>query len=232
VCDTVEELAVQPSHLVFSSFSRPVVAVLRRRLPHFDCAFLVEGIPNDWEEFMAAHQCMSLNFGWPHPANTPAKIQECASKTPCYCYTINDGEVARKLLSLGVRGVFSDCPHLVMQALARYALETSNNTAPGLGDTVAEGCREGGGGGGGGGGNNLDVKIREAFWTWDSLEAPKLPDAQVLSDLRRVVFIEEQNVSEEDEWEGGEEECWHWLAVVDGRFVGTVRLKPNGIYVV
>ena len=28
MCDTVEELAVQPSHLVFSSFSRPVVAVL------------------------------------------------------------------------------------------------------------------------------------------------------------------------------------------------------------
>ena len=137
------------------------------------------------------------------------------------------------LLSLGVRGVFSDCPDLVMKALSRYELEleTSKETAPGTGDTVAGGGREGKGGGGGGGGS-VDVTIREAFWTWDSLETPKLPDAQVLSDLRRVVFIEEQNVPEKDEWEGGEEECWHWLAVVDGRFVGTVRLKPNGIYVV
>ena len=61
MCDTVEALAVQPSQLVFSSFSRPVLAVLRRRLPLFDCAFLVEGIPNDWEEFMAANQCVSVN---------------------------------------------------------------------------------------------------------------------------------------------------------------------------
>ena len=64
-----------------------------------------------------------------------------------------------------------------------------------------------------------DVAIREA--TWES-------DAKDLSGIRRVVFIEEQNVSEEDEWEGGEEDCWHWIAVVDGRPVGTARLKPNG----
>ena len=49
VCDTIEKLNVQPSDLVFSSFSRPAIAVLRRRLPHFRCAFLVEAIPDDWE---------------------------------------------------------------------------------------------------------------------------------------------------------------------------------------
>jgi hypothetical protein len=91
---------------------------------------------------------VSLNFGWPHPANTPAKVQECANKTLCYGYTINDGEVARKLLSLGVRGVFSDCPDLVMQALLRYQLETSNEKSPGTSDTVAGGNREGERGGG------------------------------------------------------------------------------------
>ena len=37
VCDTIEKLNVQPSDLVFSSFSRPAIAVLRRRLPHFRC---------------------------------------------------------------------------------------------------------------------------------------------------------------------------------------------------
>ena len=217
VCDTIEDFGVQPSQLVFSSFSRPAIAVLRRRLPHFSCAFLVEDIPDDWEEFMAAHGCASLNFGWPHPANTPAKIEECASKVPCYVYTINDGEVARQLLSLGVSGVFSDCPHLVQQALARSGLDTSI-TPRGSDETVA--AR----------GKNVNaqrVTIREAPWTWDSLGV-ELPDAQILSDLRRVVFIEEQNVSEEDEWEGGEEECWHWLAVVDGQSVGTVRVKPDG----
>jgi len=74
-------------------------------------------------------------------------------------------------------------------------------------------------GGEGGDGGAQDIAIREA--TWES-------DAKDLSGIRRVVFIEEQNVSEEDEWEGGEEDCWHWMAVVDGRPVGTARLKPNG----
>ena len=119
VCDTIEKLNVQPSDLAFSSFSRPAVAVLRRRLPHFRCAFLVEAIPDDWQQFMAAHQCLSLNFDWKNPANTPARIEACARQALCYSYTVNDGEVAHKLLSLGVRGVFSDCPHLVSDALAR-----------------------------------------------------------------------------------------------------------------
>jgi len=119
VCDTIEKLNVQPSDLVFSSFSRPAIAVLRRRLPHFRCAFLVEAIPDDWQQFMAAHQCVSLNFDWKNPANAPSRIESCARQVLCYSYTVNDGEVAHKLLSLGVSGVFSDCPHLVSEALVR-----------------------------------------------------------------------------------------------------------------
>jgi glycerophosphoryl diester phosphodiesterase len=117
VCDTIEASKVQPNALIFSSFSRPAIAVLRRRLPHFCCGFLVEEIPDDWEAFMALHQCASLNFWWKHAGNTQARIQECTSKVPCYSYTVNDGCVAARLLSWGVSGVFSDCPHVVSMAL-------------------------------------------------------------------------------------------------------------------
>ena len=62
VCAVVEECNCHPCELVFSSFSREIIRVLRQRLPHFSCAFLVEGIPDDWCQFVDELQCVSLNF--------------------------------------------------------------------------------------------------------------------------------------------------------------------------
>ena len=117
VCDTIESCHVDPAKLVFSSFSRPAIAVLHRRLPHFNCAFLCEDIPADWESFMKSHNCVSLNFDWRSPTASRELIQECTSKFLCYSYTVNDGEVAHRLISWGVSGVFSDCPAAILATL-------------------------------------------------------------------------------------------------------------------
>ena len=117
VCDTIEQCGVLPSELVFSSFSRPAIAVLRSRLPHFQCAFLVKKIPDDWFDFMIRHDCVSLNFHWNEEENTRERIQECARNVLCYSYTVNDPTVAQRLLSWGVSGVFSDCPNIISEAL-------------------------------------------------------------------------------------------------------------------
>lgn len=117
VCDTIETCNVDPSELVFSSFSRPAIAVLRRRLPQFECAFLVESIPDDWAVFMTEHKCMSLNFSWKEKGNTRQRIEDCSSQVLTYSYTVNDPFVAQELLSWGVKGVFSDCPHVLSDAL-------------------------------------------------------------------------------------------------------------------
>jgi len=62
--------------------------------------------------------------------------------------------------------------------------------------------------------------IREADW--------KL-DGRTLSNIRRIVFIVEQSVPQEEEWDGRDEESWHWLATDDsGRPIGTARLLPEG----
>lgn len=123
VCDTIEKMGVLPSELVFSSFSRCAIVVLRKRLPHFSCAFLVDGIPGDWEEFMQEHECFSLNFSWKNKANSPALIESCTRKVPCYSYTVNEGAVASRLMSLGVKGVFSDCPDLIVDAIRQRDTE-------------------------------------------------------------------------------------------------------------
>lgn len=49
-------------------------------------------------------------------------------------------------------------------------------------------------------------------------------DLAACRDIRRRVFIEEQNVTEEEEWDGLDEECVHFLAV-DSEPLGTARLR-------
>lgn len=46
--------------------------------------------------------------------------------------------------------------------------------------------------------------------------------------IRRIVFIDEQQVSQEEEWDGLDPGCLHFLAYSNGRPVGTARLLPDG----
>jgi predicted GNAT family N-acyltransferase len=48
------------------------------------------------------------------------------------------------------------------------------------------------------------------------------------SEIRRIVFIEEQSVPQDEEWDGLDPECQHFLAQLDGQAVGTARLLPDG----
>ena len=71
--------------------------------------------------------------------------------------------------------------------------------------------------------NNLSIRqfnIREANWALDG---------KVLSNIRRLVFIVEQDVPQDEEWDGKDEESWHWLATDDDdAAIGTARLLPDG----
>lgn len=117
VCDAIEHCGMAPSEVVFSSYSRPAIAVLFRRLPDHSRAFLVEDIPADWEDFMAEFQCGALNFWCEAPGNSQAVIEQCARKASIYCYTVNDPGLASNLLSWGVCGLFSDQPQAISEAL-------------------------------------------------------------------------------------------------------------------
>lgn len=55
----------------------------------------------------------------------------------------------------------------------------------------------------------------------------RVADAESLAhcrEIRRIVFILEQNVSEDEEWDGLDGQCTHFLAELDGRPVGCARL--------
>lgn len=62
--------------------------------------------------------------------------------------------------------------------------------------------------------------IREARWETDE---------QTLSHIRGIVFIVEQDVPRDEEWDGKDPSCWHWLATdSNGEPIGTARMLPDG----
>lgn len=63
------------------------------------------------------------------------------------------------------------------------------------------------------------VVVRVAEWP---------ADADMLAAIRRRVFVEEQGVPAELEWDGRDPECTHVLALVNRDPVGTGRLLPTG----
>jgi predicted GNAT family N-acyltransferase len=64
-----------------------------------------------------------------------------------------------------------------------------------------------------------DINIRIANW---------VDDRAALATIRRSVFIDEQKVPEELEWDEYDVLSSHFLATVDGRPIATARLKPDG----
>ncbi|WP_284041408.1 GNAT family N-acetyltransferase [Vreelandella olivaria] len=46
--------------------------------------------------------------------------------------------------------------------------------------------------------------------------------------IRRIVFIEEQRVPQEEEWDGHDSESIHLIATLGSEPVGTARLLPDG----
>ena len=63
-----------------------------------------------------------------------------------------------------------------------------------------------------------NLEIREGSWEALGAEA---------SEIRRVVFMEEQKVPREEEWDGRDGDCRHFLALLAGTPVGTARLLPD-----
>jgi len=51
-------------------------------------------------------------------------------------------------------------------------------------------------------------------------------DLEKAYQLRHDVFIDEQSVTKEEEYDGLDDECTHYLAKVAGMVAGTVRLRP------
>ncbi|MBA59862.1 MAG: GNAT family N-acetyltransferase [Gammaproteobacteria bacterium] len=68
--------------------------------------------------------------------------------------------------------------------------------------------------------NRSPILVRQANWNSDS---------RLLQKIRFNVFVLEQGVKEETEWDGLDEGSWHWLALKQGEeAIGAARLLQTG----
>jgi len=59
------------------------------------------------------------------------------------------------------------------------------------------------------------------FASWDE-------DWQLIKDIRHSVFVVEQSVPPELEWDGSDQDCKHVIALERGRCIGTGRINSSG----
>jgi glycerophosphoryl diester phosphodiesterase len=96
-------------------------------LPHFKRSYLVEDIPAGWEETVRRLGCVSFQF-W-HERCSQEQVEACArTGVPLYAYTVNDPARAQELMSWGLAGVFSDCPHTIRRHLWSAGLNLARSS--------------------------------------------------------------------------------------------------------
>ncbi len=65
--------------------------------------------------------------------------------------------------------------------------------------------------------SNATVKVADWYKSRDELSA-----------IRRIVFIDEQKVPEDMEWDEHDEASTHFIATLGDNIIATARLKPDG----
>lgn len=116
VCDAIRDAWPSDLPLVLSSFSKESLAVARDALPGAARALIVGAVPSDWRHQTQLLQCRNLHTAAGHMDEKQAK-EIIESGLGLYCYTVNEVEEAKKLLAMGVHGVFSDYPKELIRAL-------------------------------------------------------------------------------------------------------------------
>lgn len=97
------------SNPLISSFSIPVLKLVRKKSSHILLGFLMDQWQSNWEMVCDQLHCVAVNIN--HRLLTEKRVQVIKSTgRKVLAYTVNDEARARLLYSWGVDAIFSDCP--------------------------------------------------------------------------------------------------------------------------
>lgn len=101
---------------LLSSFKDPSLATAREAAPEFARALLIDELKDDWRGRAEAVSAAGINTnGKRLTAVRAVEIRKAGYVLSVY--TINDGDVARALVGMGVQCVISDAPDVILAAL-------------------------------------------------------------------------------------------------------------------
>lgn len=106
-----------PSPLL-SSFADVSLVAARQAAPEFDRAILLGEIRDDWRTRTDAVGARGVNTNGAK-LTAPRGVEIRKAGYTLSVYTINDGDVARALVGMGVDCVITDAPDVILKALAQ-----------------------------------------------------------------------------------------------------------------
>jgi glycerophosphoryl diester phosphodiesterase len=102
---------------LLSSFKRTSLIVARDVAPEFDRAILLGEIERNWLPRAEEVGAVGVNTDG-SKLTAPRAVEIRKAGYTLSVYTINDGDVARALVGMGVQCVITDAPDVILQALA------------------------------------------------------------------------------------------------------------------
>ncbi len=102
---------------LLSSFAEGSLAAARQAAPEFDRALLLGEIRDDWQARTEAVGAKGVNTNG-QKLTAPRAVEIRKAGFTLSVYTINDGDVARALVAMGVDCVITDAPDVILKALA------------------------------------------------------------------------------------------------------------------
>ena len=113
VVDCLKPLWPYELPLVLSSFSKDALYAAKTAWPEAPRALITCAVPANWKEVLSALQCTNFHMGAPLLSATAAQQIKSAGYG-LYCYTVNEVAEANSLFAMGVDGVFTDKPELLI----------------------------------------------------------------------------------------------------------------------
>jgi glycerophosphoryl diester phosphodiesterase len=103
---------------LLSSFADASLVAARGAAPEFDRAILLNELRDDWRARAEAVGAQGVNTNG-LKLTAPRAVEIRKAGYTLGVYTINDGEVARALVGMGVQCVISDAPDVILAALGQ-----------------------------------------------------------------------------------------------------------------
>jgi len=99
--------------LLVSSMSELALQVFREQMPDVPRGLITHAIPENWQERLLRHECISLHFNHAYATRDNVKALHDAGYK-AMCFTVNDPEIAQNLLDIGIDAIITNFPEKLL----------------------------------------------------------------------------------------------------------------------
>ncbi|MCK5166984.1 MAG: glycerophosphodiester phosphodiesterase [Rhodospirillaceae bacterium] len=113
VADEVNKNWQANAPMLVSSTSEVCLQTFQKINPQMPCGLIVDNVPENWREIMQRNNCVSIHFHYSN-ANLELVKEIKSAGYSALVYTVDDPMAAKDMFVMGVDGVFTNFPEMIM----------------------------------------------------------------------------------------------------------------------